>query len=56
MKILIVGVGIIGGIYGWAFAEAGHDVIHLVRPDRSVQFSDGIKIERKGNLEMPCQS
>jgi 2-dehydropantoate 2-reductase len=53
MKILIVGAGIIGSIYGWAFAEAGHDVIHLVRPGKAAQFKDGIKIDmydtRKGH-------
>lgn len=45
MKLLIVGAGIIGSIYGWAFAEAGHDVTHLVRPGRAAQFKDGFKID-----------
>lgn len=53
MKILIVGAGIIGTIYGWAFAEAGHDVTHFVRPGRAAQFAKGIKIDmydvRKGH-------
>ncbi len=53
MKILIVGAGIIGSIYGWAFAEAGHEVTHLVRPGRAAQFAEGIKIDmydvRKGH-------
>ena len=53
MKIMIVGAGIIGTIYGWAFTEAGHEVIHLVRPGRGTQFKDGIKIDmydvRKGH-------
>jgi 2-dehydropantoate 2-reductase len=53
MKTLIVGAGIIGTIYGWAFAEAGHEVTHLVRPGRAAQFKDGFKIDmydvRKGH-------
>jgi 2-dehydropantoate 2-reductase len=53
MKILIVGSGIIGSIYGWAFAEAGHEVTHLVRPGRAGQFPQGIDLDmydtRKGH-------
>jgi 2-dehydropantoate 2-reductase len=53
MKLLIVGAGIIGTIYGWAFAEAGHDVTHLVRPGKAPQFKNGFKIDmydtRKGH-------
>jgi len=53
MKILIVGAGIIGTIYGWAFAEAGHEVTHLVRPGRAANYQDGFKIDmydvRKGH-------
>ena len=45
MKIMIVGAGIIGSIYGWAFADAGHEVTHLVRPGRAAQFSQGIEID-----------
>jgi 2-dehydropantoate 2-reductase len=55
MKILIVGAGIIGSIYGWAFAEAGNDVTHLVRPGKAAQFKDGIRIDiydtRKGHAK-----
>ena len=53
MKILIVGAGIIGTIYGWAFAEAGHEVTHLVRSGRAVNYEGGFKIDmydvRKGH-------
>jgi 2-dehydropantoate 2-reductase len=45
MKLLIVGAGIIGSIYGWAFAAAGHDVTHLVRPGKAGKFTDGFKID-----------
>jgi 2-dehydropantoate 2-reductase len=53
MKTLIIGAGIIGSIYGWAFAEAGHEVIHLVRPGKAARYKDGIQIDmldaRKGH-------
>ena len=53
MKILIVGAGIIGSIYGWAFDEAGHEVTHLVRAGKASQFANGIDIDmydvRKGH-------
>jgi 2-dehydropantoate 2-reductase len=45
MKLLIVGTGIIGTIYGWAFAEAGHEVIHLVRPGKAGNFTKGINLD-----------
>ena len=35
MRILVVGLGVIGTGYGWAFAEAQHEVTHLVRAGRS---------------------
>jgi ketopantoate reductase len=53
MKILIVGAGIIGTIYGYAFSEAGVDVTHFVRPGKSAGFRDGVRLdlldERKGH-------
>lgn len=53
MKTLIVGAGIIGTIYGWAFAEAGHEVTHLVRPGKAPKFKNGFEIDmydvRKGH-------
>jgi 2-dehydropantoate 2-reductase len=45
MKTLIVGAGIIGTIYGWAFAEAGHEVIHFVRPGRASRYQNGIEVD-----------
>jgi len=53
MKILIVGAGVIGTIYGWAFSEAGHEVVHFVRPGKAARFAGGIPIDmldkRKGH-------
>jgi len=37
MNILIVGLGVIGTGYGWAFTDAQHEVTHLVRPGRAEQ-------------------
>lgn len=34
MKILIVGRGVVGTIYGWALSKAGIDVTHVVRHER----------------------
>ncbi|HYA00907.1 MAG TPA: 2-dehydropantoate 2-reductase N-terminal domain-containing protein [Candidatus Binatia bacterium] len=34
MRTLIVGAGMVGTIYGWALAEAGAEVVHVVRPGR----------------------
>jgi 2-dehydropantoate 2-reductase len=52
MKVLIVGAGIIGSIYGWALAESGHHVLHLVRRGRAPALSDGLELDmldrRKG--------
>lgn len=45
MNVLIVGTGVIGTIYGWALAEAGVDVTHLVRRGKSLNFNDGVEID-----------
>ena len=53
MKLLIVGAGIVGSIYGWAFAQAGHAVTHVVRSGKAAKFKDGFQIDmldaRKGH-------
>ena len=53
MKILIIGAGIVGSIYGWALSEAGHEVQHFVRPGRAEKLSQGIPLDildkRKGH-------
>ncbi|MGC2018241.1 MAG: 2-dehydropantoate 2-reductase N-terminal domain-containing protein, partial [Candidatus Acidiferrales bacterium] len=33
MKVLIIGRGVVGTIYGWALSKAGIDVTHAVRKD-----------------------
>ena len=53
MRVLVVGAGIIGSIYGWALAESGHHVVHLVRSGRAAALGDGVKLDvldrRKGH-------
>jgi 2-dehydropantoate 2-reductase len=45
MHVLVVGAGIIGSIYGWALAESGHHVVHLVRSGRAAAFRDGLTLD-----------
>jgi ketopantoate reductase len=33
MKVLIIGRGVVGTIYGWALSKAGIDVTHVVRKE-----------------------
>ena len=53
MHVLVTGAGIIGSIYGWALAENGHHVVHLVRSGRAAVFRDGLPLDvfdrRKGH-------
>jgi 2-dehydropantoate 2-reductase len=55
MKTLVVGMGIIGTIYGYALSEAGVDVAHFVRPGQSARLRDGVALdlldERKGHTK-----
>jgi len=52
MRVLVIGAGIIGSIYGWALAEGGHEVVHLVRPGRAAGLREGLALDvfdrRKG--------
>ena len=45
MKTLIVGLGNIGTIYGWALSEAGVDVTHVVRAGKAHLYDEGIKLD-----------
>jgi ketopantoate reductase len=53
MRVLVIGAGIIGSIYGWALSETGHQVAHFVRSGRAVAFRDGLPLDvfdlRKGH-------
>jgi 2-dehydropantoate 2-reductase len=52
MRILVVGVGALGGYFGARMLAAGRDVIFLVRPRRAAQLAEtGLEIiSVKGNL------
>jgi ketopantoate reductase len=45
MRVLVIGAGIIGSIYGWALAESGHHIVHLVRSGRATAFRDGLPLD-----------
>lgn len=49
MKILMIGAGIIGSIFGWALAEGGNDVTHFVRTGKSTQFPNGMPLDMLEN-------
>ncbi len=34
MNVLIIGTGAIGTMYGWALQNAGHEIVHYVRPGK----------------------
>ncbi len=38
MNILIIGRGVVGTLYGWALAKAGHSVEYYVRPGRAAAY------------------
>jgi 2-dehydropantoate 2-reductase len=45
VRVLIVGLGVIGTGYGWAFRDYGHDVRHLLRPGRAAQVPRRILLD-----------
>lgn len=45
MRVLVVGTGIIGTIYGWALNESGHHVAHLVRAGRAAALRNGLEVD-----------
>jgi 2-dehydropantoate 2-reductase len=52
VRIVVVGAGIIGTIYGWALSQAGHEVVHFVRPGKAALLRSGVSMDlfdrRKG--------
>lgn len=45
MRVLVIGAGIIGSIYGWALAESGHHIVHLVRSGKASALSGGLALD-----------
>jgi 2-dehydropantoate 2-reductase len=44
MKILVIGAGVIGTIYGYVLAKAGNEVTHYVRPGKKQSLEQGIRM------------
>jgi len=44
MKILIVGAGVIGSIYGYLLSQSGNDLTHYVRSGKKQNFVNGLPI------------
>ena len=44
MKICIVGLGVIGTIYGYVFQKAGHQVEHLLREEKKSKAPESLNI------------
>jgi ketopantoate reductase len=40
IRVLVIGAGIIGSIYGWALAKSGHQFVHLMRSGQAAALSD----------------
>jgi ketopantoate reductase len=45
MKILVTGLGAMGTSHGWALAQAGADVWHVVRNPKASRASGSIAID-----------
>ena len=45
MKTLIIGLGNIGAIHGWALSQAGADITHAVRKGPKSKFENGVKMD-----------
>ncbi|NMB55399.1 MAG: ketopantoate reductase family protein [Leptolinea sp.] len=44
MKILVIGAGVIGTIYGYILAQTGNEVTHYLRAGKSKLFENGIRM------------
>lgn len=54
MRIVVIGAGVIGQVYGGRLAEAGHDVVLLARDQRADQLRrDGVRLIRDGIESRP---
>lgn len=48
MKILIVGAGAVGRVYGWHLRAAGHDVVFFVKEKYRDEVASGLVLHRLG--------
>jgi 2-dehydropantoate 2-reductase len=45
MKVLVIGAGVVGSIFGWAFTTGGQEVTHFVRQGRAGRFNNGLSVD-----------
>ena len=45
MKTLIVGMGLVGVMHGWALSRGGVAVTHKLRPGRAADFANGLDLD-----------
>ena len=45
MKILILGLGPIGSVYGYVFKKAGHDVTYFIREEKRSKVEETLKVK-----------
>jgi 2-dehydropantoate 2-reductase len=45
MKTLIIGLGNVGAIHGWALSQAGADITHVVRKGSKGKFENGVQMD-----------
>ena len=45
MKTLIIGMGVVGTLHGWALARAGFDVTHKLRPGKGAAHAGGVPLD-----------
>lgn len=44
MKILILGLGVIGSTYGYILRKSGHDVAHYIRPTSQNHATESLSV------------
>lgn len=44
MKIMVIGAGVIGSVYGYVLAQSGNEVTHYLRKGKSKHFENGIQV------------
>ncbi len=45
MKVLIIGLGVIGTTYGYVFQKEGHKVEHLIRDSKKAFVAENINVK-----------
>ena len=57
MRILMLGAGAVGGLFGGRMSAAGSDVTFLVRERRADELKNGLRIESlRGDATIPVKT